>query len=107
MSPLVFDLGINECSPLFLGRDEEMNGETACLACRLLIGIGFEDSEPLPPITEEDSERIWYMELLLLAWERFCSALSSRRFREKKEAFEAVIGVLGVLAFTRLGGGVT
>jgi hypothetical protein len=60
-SPLVFDLGINECPPLFFGRDDEMKGETACLACRLLIGIGFDDSVPLPvpPVTEEDSERIW------------------------------------------------
>ena len=37
---------------------------------------------------------------------RFCSALSSALFREKNEAFEAVIGVLGVLALTRRGGGV-
>lgn len=34
------------------------------------------------------------------------SALESVRFLEKNEAFEAVIGVLGVLAFTRRGGGV-
>lgn len=49
-SPLVFDLGIKEYSPLFFGRDEEMNGETVCLGWRMVIGIGFEDSEPLPPI---------------------------------------------------------
>jgi hypothetical protein len=57
-SPLVFDLGMNECSPLFFGREEETNGETFCLGWRwLLIGIAFEDSELLPPICEDDSER--------------------------------------------------
>lgn len=30
-SPLVLDLGMNECSSLVLGRDEETNGDTVCL----------------------------------------------------------------------------
>ena len=57
-SPLVFDLGINECSSLLFGSDEDMNGETACLGWRLLllIEIAFEDSEPLPPNCEVDSD---------------------------------------------------
>jgi hypothetical protein len=38
--------------------------------------------------------------------ERLWSGFSSVR-REKKEAFDAVIGVLGVLVFTLRGGGVT
>jgi len=106
-SPLVFDLGINECSPLFFGRDEEMNGETVCLGWRLLlIGIALEDSELLPSIWEDDSERRWWIELLLrILFD--CSILDSERFREKNEALDAVIGVLGVLVVTRRGGGVT
>lgn len=36
-----------------------------------------------------------------------CSVFESDRFREKKEAFDAVMGVLGVLVVTRRGGGVT
>lgn len=54
-SPLVFDLGIYECSPLFFGNDDEMNGETVCLVCRgLFTGIGFEDSELLPICGDSD-----------------------------------------------------
>jgi hypothetical protein len=57
-SPLVIDLGMYECSPLFFGRDDEMNGDTVCLGCLglLLTGIGFEDSELLP-ICDEDPDR--------------------------------------------------
>ena len=65
MSPLVFDLGMNEPSPVLFGRDEEMYGEVVCLGCRLVIGIGLEDSELLAPLCE-DSERKCRMELLLL-----------------------------------------
>lgn len=48
-SPLVLDLGMNECSPPFFGRDEDINGDTACLVCRVFIGMGLVDSGPLPP----------------------------------------------------------
>lgn len=102
-SPLVLDLGIYACSPLFFGKEEEMNGETVCLGCLLFTGIGLEDSELLP-IWDEDSDRKWWTELLLLIlW----SGLSSVLFREKNEAFDAVIGELGVFALARRGGGVT
>jgi hypothetical protein len=30
-SPLVLDLGMYECSSLFFGREDEINGETVCL----------------------------------------------------------------------------
>jgi hypothetical protein len=46
------------------------------------------------------------VELLLLIWARLNSAFSSYRLREKNEAFEAVIGLLGVFVLTRRGGGV-
>lgn len=69
-SPLVFDLGMYECSPPFFGRDDDMNGDTVCLGCLgLFIGIGFEDSELLP-ICDEDPDRRWFVEVLLL---KFCS----------------------------------
>lgn len=104
MSPLVFDLGMNDCSPPFFGRDEEVYGETACLGCLLLTGIGLDGSTALS--RDVDSDRRKWRELLLLMCERVSSAFESLRFLEKKDAFEAVIGVLGVLALTRRGGGV-
>lgn len=47
------------------------------------------------------------MELLLLMCTISFSAFDSVFRLEKKEAFEAVIGVLGVLVLTLRGGGVT
>lgn len=44
---------------------------------------------------------------MLLIYCEFSSAFSSCLLREKKDAFDAVIGVLGVLVLTRRGGGVT
>lgn len=55
-SPLVLDLGIYMCSPPCFGSDEERYGETACLGVRPVIGIGFGDSELLPPNCEDDSD---------------------------------------------------
>lgn len=58
----------------------------------------------IPPSDGGVPERTWCIELLL---RRFIgSACGSVRFLEKKEAFEAVIGVLGVLVLTLRGGGV-
>lgn len=95
---------MKECSPPFFGNDEEINGDTVCLACRL-IGIGF-DSAWLNSIWDDASDRKKCMELLLLICARDCSGLSSLRFLEKNDAFEAVMGVLGVFGCTCLGGGV-
>ena len=53
-SPLVLDLGMYECSSPFFGREDEMNGETVVLGCRLFTGIGFEDSELLPICDDPD-----------------------------------------------------
>lgn len=49
-SLLVLDLDISKCSPPVFGRDEETNGDTVCLGARVLIAIGFKDSELLPTI---------------------------------------------------------
>lgn len=65
MSPLVFDLGINEYSPLLLGSDEDMNGETACLIDLEPPVIGIDEPEwPSSCITAE-SARSGFAELLL------------------------------------------
>lgn len=106
-SPLVLDLVMSECPPLFLGRDEETKGETVCLDCRLFMGMGFVYSELLAPICDDDSERSRWIELLLRICARPSSVLSSECLREKNETLEAVMGLLGVLALIWRGGGVT
>jgi hypothetical protein len=68
--------------------------------------MGFEDSKLLASICDGDSERRWCAELLLRMCCESISAFSSWRFRAKNEAFEAVIGVLGVVGTPRRGGGV-
>src|SRR3569833_790637 len=49
------------------------------------------------------SIRVWWMDELLRRW--IGSVRSSWRFLEKKELLDAVIGVVGVLAVCRVGGG--
>lgn len=53
----------------------------------------------------EESERTWWIELLLRKCVESCSSdLPPARLREKKEAFDAVMGVLGVFVLVRRGG---
>jgi hypothetical protein len=111
-SPLVFDLGIKLCSELDFGSDDEIKGETACLAGRELAAIGNACEEPLTFRIVDDPTRGWLFEpwlkeLVLRMWPRVESCLSSWRFLdEKNDDFEAVIGVLGVFVAARRGGGV-
>lgn len=63
---------------------------------------------PVLPVTDSEelvvsaakglSRRMWCTELLLLSWMLIGSVLSSSLCREKKELFDAVIGVEGVFA---------
>lgn len=61
------------------------------------------DSEELPAPPEALSTRLWCTVLLLRSGGR--SVLSSCRCLEKKELFDAVMGVVGVFAMMRDGGG--
>ena len=91
-------------SPLLLGREVEINGEmlrrpseepSNAKGGRLgLPLLGGRSSSPSPSI---------WCEVLLLNGP-FCSSSDFRLIREKKVAFEAVSGVLGVLTLLRDGG---
>jgi len=106
LSPKVLDLVIrfSNISPPF-GADEERKGETAGLRDGVLFERSRMDSEELVVSSALGlSKRVWCTELLLRGIGM--AATSSKRLLEKKLLLEAVIGVVGVLACFRVGGGV-
>lgn len=88
-----------------LGRDDERNGDTVgfCGGCRMFMAALTDSVELVATVCEGLSLRRW-MELLLL---RLATSDLSARCLEKKELFEAVMGVVGVLEFCLTGGGLS
>ena len=85
-------------SLLLFGSDEDTNGDTAFCRGVLLVGVGI-GFVGLSAVCWREC----CVEVLLRAWEASVG-FSARCLDEKKEVFEAVIGVVGVLALIRAGG---
>lgn len=101
-SPPVLDLFRKAGSGPPLGTEEDKNGDTLGLLVGFLDKASNDSDELVPSAPDALSRRAWWTVLLL---RRLKSDLSSCRFLEKKELLDAVMGVVGVFAVIRDGGG--